>query len=127
VIDRVAVHNKYDGHCAYCGKQITIKEMQVDHAIPKFHYNPTHDCLVVDGRKFIDYGLHDFQNLMPACRVCNNWKRTWTIEEFKHEIEMQIERLRKYSAPFRLVERFGIVKTENFSIVFYFEPKGKTP
>ena len=31
---REAVYYKYDGHCAYCGKELTPKEFQVDHLIP---------------------------------------------------------------------------------------------
>ena len=32
---RVAVYEKYDGHCAYCGKEIEYKNMQLDHMIPR--------------------------------------------------------------------------------------------
>ena len=33
-IDREEVYNKCDGHCAYCGNEITIKQMQIDHIEP---------------------------------------------------------------------------------------------
>ena len=33
--DREKVYDKYSGHCAYCGKPITLQSMQVDHIIPK--------------------------------------------------------------------------------------------
>ena len=29
---RQQVYEKYGGHCAYCGRQIEYKEMQVDHS-----------------------------------------------------------------------------------------------
>ncbi len=29
-IDRKSVYEKFDGRCAYCGREITIKQMQVD-------------------------------------------------------------------------------------------------
>ncbi len=32
--ERVEIHNKYDGHCAYCGCEIDISKMQVDHVKP---------------------------------------------------------------------------------------------
>lgn len=32
---REAVYAKYDGHCAYCGRSIDIKDMQVDHFKPQ--------------------------------------------------------------------------------------------
>jgi 5-methylcytosine-specific restriction endonuclease McrA len=35
-INREEVYNKCSGHCAYCGKEITIKQMQVDHIKPLY-------------------------------------------------------------------------------------------
>ena len=32
---REEVYKKYDGHCAYCGKKIEIKDMQIDHMYSK--------------------------------------------------------------------------------------------
>lgn len=31
---RELVYQKFDGHCAYCGKKIELKDMQVDHFVP---------------------------------------------------------------------------------------------
>ena len=33
-VERQQAYEKYGGHCAYCGKEIEIKDMQVDHMIP---------------------------------------------------------------------------------------------
>jgi 5-methylcytosine-specific restriction endonuclease McrA len=35
-INREEVYNKCGGHCAYCGNDITIKQMQIDHKEPLF-------------------------------------------------------------------------------------------
>ena len=35
---RELVYNKYNGRCAYCGREIAYKNMQVDHFIPKNGY-----------------------------------------------------------------------------------------
>ena len=35
-INREEVYNKCGGHCAYCGNNITIKQMQIDHKEPLF-------------------------------------------------------------------------------------------
>jgi 5-methylcytosine-specific restriction endonuclease McrA len=34
---RELVYNKCGGHCAYCGVEITSKQMQVDHIEPHWH------------------------------------------------------------------------------------------
>ncbi|MFA5322553.1 MAG: HNH endonuclease [Smithella sp.] len=122
-IDRIVVHQKYNGHCAYCGREITAKEMHIDHIIPKFHNREDLGFLVVDGHKFTDYKVNDTENLNPACRVCNLWKSTHTIEEFRHELEMQISRLRQYSASFRLAERYNLITPTDNEVIFYFETR----
>jgi len=35
---RIKVYEKYNGHCAYCGKKIEYKDMQVDHIDPQRLY-----------------------------------------------------------------------------------------
>ena len=70
---REAVYAKYDGHCAYCGRAIDIKDMQVDHFLP----------LRAGGIYAV--ATDDFSNLMPACRMCTTtngqilWKRSGAI------------------------------------------------
>ena len=112
-IDRQAVYDKYDGHCAYCGEKIAFKAMQVDHIIPKSHWH-THV------RK-IKHDVNDFKNLNPTCRICNYWKHNFSVDKFREEILQQTSRLRRDSGKFRFAERYGLIKeTESFSL-FYFE------
>jgi len=37
---RIEIYSKYNGRCAYCGEEIQLKDMQVDHIIPKMSYKP---------------------------------------------------------------------------------------
>ena len=37
--ERKKVYEKYNGHCAYCGCEITLEVMQVDHLIPMQFYD----------------------------------------------------------------------------------------
>jgi 5-methylcytosine-specific restriction endonuclease McrA len=96
------VKRRYDYHCAYCGCEPT--KLQVDHIIP-----------VVMG------GTDDIENLIPSCAPCNNYKSSWTIEQFRTNLELQVERARKQSVNFRLAERFGLIEVINKPIKFYFE------
>lgn len=118
---RKTVHQKYGGRCAYCGEGITLKQMQVDHIIPKRHYSDVHGCLIVKAKKFTEYGLNDIRNLNPACRPCNNRKAACTLEEFREEIAEQVRRLRRDSNQFRLAERFGLVEVNEQPVIFWFE------
>lgn len=100
---RVLVHQKYNGHCGYCGKQIEYKDMQVDHMNAK-----------------ANGGSDDLKNLMPACRRCNHYKRSQGIETFREYIMTLHERVaRDYITKVGL--DFGIVQIKQFDGVFYFE------
>jgi len=120
MIDRQKVYEKYDGRCAYCGNKIEFKKMQVDHLIPKALYSVKHDCLLVDARKFTDFNLNDFPNLMPSCRRCNHYKRAYTLEDFRHVMKTLHERVMKQYIT-KVAIDFGIVKIEPFNGSFYFE------
>jgi len=65
--------------------------------------------------------VDDVANLNPSCERCNRWKQTYSIEQFRKEIELQVERLRRTQAGFRLAEDFGIIQERNTAVVFYFE------
>ena len=108
-IDRRAVHQKFNGRCAYCDQKITLEQMRVDHFWPKAraHMQPGQD----NDRP---------SNLMPSCRKCNHHKRAEKIEVWRKEFALQVARLRK-NAQFDRALRFGQIKITESPIVFYFE------
>lgn len=114
-MDREAVYKRYDGHCAYCGIEIDITEMQVDHFWPQFlaHFQP-------------DLDKDRPENLMPSCRKCNNFKGGMRPEMFRKELELQTSRLKK-NAQFDRAFRFGQVEITENPIVFYFESHPNQP
>ena len=101
---RQIVFNKFNGHCAYCGCDITIKNFQVDHILAKYRG-----------------GSDDVSNLFPACIRCNRGKETFTIDEFRTQIMKKLDTVRKISSQFRHLERFGIIKQVKTKVTFYFE------
>lgn len=109
--ERIKVLNKYDKHCAYCGKEIAYKDMQVDHKRP---FREWTDALV-EG-----INLNDMENLMPSCRSCNHYKRTLDLEGFREYIKTLHERIAK-DYIVKIGINFGIVKLEPFDGIFYFE------
>ena len=111
---RIKIHNKYNKHCAYCGEEIALKEMQIDHIIPKFTFG------YGDKSKIPNYGVDDVQNLNPSCRGCNFYKSTFTIEDFRNQLRTLHERLFKIFIV-RMALRFGIINYKKFDDKFYFE------
>ena len=118
---REEAYNKFNGHCAYCGEEITYRQMQVDHIIPQRNYSEKYKCLISEGSLVREYGVDDIQNLFPACRMCNSWKNTFSVEDFRIEVEAQVQRARKYSRNYRMAEKYGMVAVKKEQITFYFE------
>lgn len=110
--ERQQVHEKYRGHCAYCGAEISVTQMQVDHLIPMEFY----DTYKAEG---ID--LDQMDNFMPACRSCNNYKSTYTLEKFRKAIERWPEVLMRDNVTYRNAVRYGLVIPKPHPVKFYFE------
>jgi len=103
MIDRNAVLGKYDHHCAYCGCEITLKTMQVDHKIPK--------C---------SGGTDDIENLLPACRLCNHYKRGGSPNHLRWLLVDMHKKLKNIYI-FRVAEKYGMINWKEWSGEFYFE------
>lgn len=110
---REIVHSKYDGHCAYCGSEITLRKMEIDHIIPKYH--------IEEGYAKVDYDKDDIINLNPACKSCNRYKDTFTIEKFREQIQSIPEKLSKYRWIFRIALVYDIITIRDKKVTFYFE------
>lgn len=100
---RKDIHMKYGGRCAYCGKVIAYEEMQVDHIIPLRKGGPD-----------------DSSNYAPACRTCNHYKSTLTLEQFRQQLEKIQSRLKDVYI-YRLALQYGLVKECRNKVEFYFE------
>jgi len=109
---RQRVWLKYNKHCAYCGKVLEYKDMQVDHAISKYAY----DFIPLQSR----FDINSFNNLMPSCRRCNHYKRELDLEGFRKYIKTLHERMQDlYIA--KVAIDYGIIKIKPFGGKFYFE------
>ena len=106
--ERKEIYDKMQGRCAYCGIMLNIEDMQVDHVIP-LHRG----------------GTNDMSNLVPACRGCNHYKSTLTLEEFRKMIIAISDRLMLHgSAAYKLALRIGLIKVDECvrnNFCFYFE------
>lgn len=104
---RLAVYEKCNHRCAYCGRKLDYKDMQVDHAVP-----------LKKG------GVDEISNYMPSCRSCNHYKATLDVEGFRKYLSDIHKRLMRDSVAYQVAERFGIVKHNSDDVKFYFELRG---
>ena len=96
---RRQVYEKYDGHCAYCGCIITPKEMQVDHL--ESQYRAERRGEEVD---------NSIDNLMPACRMCNFYKGTRSVEQFRGTLMGTLLQNLKSMFNWRLAKKYRLVE-----------------
>lgn len=109
---RQAVYDMYGGRCAYCGEPLQYKDMQVDHVSSVMYHN----------------GSDDIGNLLPACRLCNFYKSTDTIEQFRAnlaEIPRRLAEHKQHRVIYNLARKHGMVVETGAKIEFFFETHGK--
>lgn len=63
---RTQLFNMFGGRCAYCGHQLNMKSMTKDHLLAK-----------------ADGGDNTIENLLPACRECNQGKGHSSLEGWR--------------------------------------------
>lgn len=114
---RKLVYEKYNGHCAYCGKPLEYKDMQVDHIKPVFH-----NWNYADKERWLKehYGDDNIENLNPSCRACNYYKSTLSLDALKRELSAILGRLDKVFI-YRLAKSYGLIEEHPHDIKFYFE------
>ena len=117
MIDRKAVYDKFGGKCAYTGTPLK-DDWQVDHIIPK-------------GLG----GTDDINNLLPAQRIVNHYKRCLDNETFKTwllgGLHLRLRKLPRNPRTEKGAKRkvyllevaslFGITPDKPFCGTFYFE------
>lgn len=108
--ERLQVYEKCNGHCAYCGCELPLKDMQVDHVIPL--------ALISDDKS------ETFLNYLPACRSCNHYKSAMSLETFRRMIERMPDVLMRDSVTYKNAVRFGLVTPTPHKVEFYFEKLG---
>ena len=121
---RQQVYDKYGGHCAYCGREIKMSEMQVDHAtaFAQQWYAKKEKCEEV-AQMIADDSINDLSNLMPACRACNFYKGINDIDGLRRRILTDLEHTCRSTFQTRLAMQYGMIEYKPWDGKFYFERK----
>ena len=109
---REAVFNKYGGRCAYCGCELTLRTMQVDHI--KAVYASSLDNNGVETQD------DNLVNLNPSCRQCRFYKGTLDIEQFRKKIMTTLYETCQNTFQAKLAKKLGMLTVKQFD-KFYFE------
>ena len=94
----------FNGCCAYCGCEITMKEMQIDHL-----------------ESFYNGGNDEIDNLLPSCRQCNFNKSTFSLEVYREYVKGLLNRILDRSFVVRIAIKYGMLSINEWDGKFYFE------
>lgn len=111
---REKVYKKYDGHCAYCGCMLEYKDMQVDHI-------DSIERARIEGR----ISEENIDNYNPACRQCNFYKGTYTVDEFRKNISKKLLPNLQKNFNYKLALKYGLIREDIKPVLFYFEIRYK--
>lgn len=117
------VKSKFNGLCAYTGKPLG-EDWQIDHAYPRqraYYFNPGFD-------------VNGLDNLLPALRIVNHYKRGYSVEGFRAfmlKFHIRLKKLpkdpkterskRRKAYMFEVASAFDITTDKPFSGLFFFE------
>ncbi|EAO1992603.1 HNH endonuclease [Salmonella enterica] len=125
---RERLRMKFGGRCAYCGCELPEKGWHADHV--QAVLRKSERCM-----KTAEKGIFRLkstgdvfrpeadcpENIFPSCAPCNLLKTTYSLEMFRKQVSLQVERGRRSSVNFRTAERFGLISVVNKPVVFWFE------
>jgi len=119
---RDRIYNKYNGLCAYTGKQL-VDNWQIDHQEPKRH-----------AHWYMDTPIDCDENLFPALRIVNHYKRGHNLESFRlymRNFHVRLSkcpknpkvshRIRYKEYMNEIADAFGITVDKPFCGKFFFE------
>lgn len=125
---REKLRMKFGGRCAYCGCELPEKGWHADHV--QAVLRKSEQCM-----RAAEKGIFRLkttgevfrpeadcpENIFPSCAPCNLLKTTYSLEMFRKQVSLQVERGRRSSVNFRTAERFGLISVLNKPVVFWFE------
>ena len=130
---RAELRMKFGGRCAYCGCELPEKGWHADHV--EAVLRKSEQCMKAAAKgifklkatgEFYRPEADRLDNLFPACAPCNLLKTSYSLEMFRNQVSLQVERCRKSSMNFRTAERFGLVQVTDKPVVFWFEQYAET-
>lgn len=119
--ERSTVLAKTGGRCAYCGCFLTPKTMTVDHVDPIVRPLEQKGNVIVCRSVKGTVVQEGISNKLPACRSCNSYKTSLSLEAFRQRIEHWPDVLESGNSVVRAMIRFGLLELHRSPVLFYFE------
>lgn len=114
---RKVIWDKSNGHCWYCGCELSEKGWHADHFKPIIRNLTT-------GKP--NYPERDNEeNLVPSCVSCNINKHSMPLESWRKIIAGHVVSLNRDNTQYKLAKRFGLIEEREIEVKFWFELNNK--
>lgn len=114
---RLAVYEKCNHRCAYCGCDLKYEDMQVDHIKSVYANNDASHTMTEEE-------MYSEKNLLPECRQCNLYKSYGNLEAFRESLTSTLMRNLQKTFQYRLAIKYGLIQESIEPVQFYFEKIG---
>lgn len=111
---RLALYEKYNHRCAYCGCDLEYKDMQVDHVESVYANTDIRQTMTEEE-------MYQEENFLPACRQCNFYKSTMDVETFRERLTDTLMKNLQKTFQYRLALKYGLIEEHIQPVKFYFE------
>ncbi len=113
---RIILLKKFDCKCAYCGDELSIDTLHIDHIIPlrRTKYPRFSDPDQIKGENTLE-------NCNPACLTCNCSKSYYDLEEWRGKMYEDYDRIGVAFPRYKILKKLGLIVETYNPIVFYFE------
>lgn len=113
---RMALYEKYNHRCAYCGCDLEYKDMQVDHVESVYANTDIRQTMTEEE-------MYQEENFLPACRQCNFYKSTMDVETFRERLTDTLMKNLQKTFQYRLALKYGLIEEHVKPVKFYFETR----
>lgn len=108
--NRQQIYMKFGGRCAYCGCELGEK-WHVDHIVP-----------IIRNRDGTCHKPNDLaENCNPSCASCNVQKNSYTVEQFRENIQRFVMSLNRYNTQYKFAKKYCLIVETGANVRFYFE------
>jgi len=115
IATRRYILSKFDDRCAYCGCELDMDSLNVDHVVSKQAYRRIKEDLPSN------FEVDGIDNLFPACQSCNCSKCDGSVEWYRDKIHELRTSLLDLSPKVKIAMRLGYLTFSNKPIIFHFE------
>lgn len=87
---RMRIHSRDNERCVYCGIELSLDEMTIDHVVPVttlLNSNAPNIGQPKKGKKRHRGELRDYNNMVCCCKSCNNLKNHSTLDGFRQTMQ----------------------------------------